>query len=509
MLGRSQKRRASAGKSLALFFASFLLSLWVLALNQSPTSYFDTGAYLERGAQLISMAGLSPPEFPHQTAQKTAPEAAATATEPETIEGSRAMTYSLILGILLLFRFVEGVALMNAALAVGTVFFAFSVLLRQLPQGPSWAWAAFWAVAISSIGSLPFYVAFLMPDVFAPVLILLLALLVACAPNMTRFELAIAVLLGSLAVTVHLSHLAIALLTIPLVAAFALVSKGEKRWLATLATVVIAAAGIAEQAVLRIAAKEQMDAEIIYRPFLTARLIQDGPGLSYLEDYCPNTEEPSCILYDALRLSEDPLRLTATNISFSKNPSTGSFQFLSASEQIGVAQDQFRFFVAVFLDRPFETAAAFATNVVRQMLLGSVDMTLQTDAIVNRNEGFPGMAFGSFEHGPLTADTNWLATADAVHGALYVISALFLAWVLITRRLPKPVALFIWMILLGVLVNAIVTGGLSQPANRYGARVMWLLPAAAALAGMVLLSLRRAALVHKSDGSKPRNFPIQ
>ena len=45
------------------------------------------------------------------------------------------------------------------------------------------------------------------------------------------------------------------------------------------------------------------------------------------------------------------------------------------------------------------------------------------------------------------------------------------------------------MVLLGVLANALVCGGISQPATRYGARVIWLLPLTATI---MMIFARRA-----------------
>jgi formate/nitrite transporter FocA (FNT family) len=41
---------------------------------------------------------------------------------------------------------------------------------------------------------------------------------------------------------------------------------------------------------------------------------------------------------------------------------------------------------------------------------------------------------------------------------------------------PARIRGFVAMVLLGVLANALVCGGISQPAERYGARVIFLLP---------------------------------
>lgn len=403
------------------------------------------------------------------------------------------MVYSLLVGLFVWAGSVEGVALMHAVVVVATLLLAFSVVLRGLPAGPGAPLLTFFAVCLASLGSLSFYVAFLMPDIFAPVLILLSAVLAAAGSRMRTIELLAAIPLGALAVTVHLSQLAMAIVLLPAVTLAALVIGGRRRWAAPLAMLAIIGAGVAEQGLLRIAARETLDAEVIYRPFLTARLIQDGPGLSYLADRCPDAAEPSCALYAALQRSNDPERLTATNISFATEPRTGSFRLLPEADQIAVAQEQFDFFLRVVLDRPVESAAAFARNVLRQLTLNSVGMTLQTDAVVARVQGLPGFAFTGSGHGRLTAWTGWLAAATGAQTVLYAVSAAVAVALIASRRLPRTVAVFVSFILIGILVNAIVCGGLSQPAARYGARVAWLLPVAALFGAWMFWSVRPAA----------------
>jgi len=490
--------------SVACLLAAVVASLWVVVANGGPTFYFDSGAYLERGGQLASMLGLEPPEMPVGSDTPTAPEAALSAPGPQAIEGTRAMSYSLLFGLFLVARFVEGIALLNALLAVGTLWLVSAVMLRDLPRRYGAAVVTLAATALASLGALAFYVAFLMPDIFMPVLILLLALLLAYGPQMRPWELALALGLGAFAVTVHLSHLVVAAMAIPVAILVALCSvrskPGFRRWRATVLIGLIAVAGIAEQATLRLAAKETFGAEVIYRPFLTARLIQDGPGLGYLEDHCPNAEEPSCALFDALSASSDPDRLSATNISFSTDPDKGSYRLLPEVEQIAVAQDQFDFFFRVLVDRPAESLLALSRNTTRQLFLVDVDMTLQTDQIVATASDLPGMAYARFDHGRLTANRSWLDLVRPAQQALYLVSALFMVWLVLTRRVSGAVTMFMSMVLLGIVANAIVTGGLSQPALRYGARVVWLLPAIAVLGGAVWLS--RRAPPPTSDGAR-------
>lgn len=481
-------RRSGAGAgAIAL---ALLLSLWVFFVNGGATFYFDTFDYVERGHQLLSLLGLDLAPL-HDIS--TIPSAASVERgSVETVDGSRSMVYSLLAGIFFWLGAVDGLVAMNALLAVGIIWLACRLAVRGLADSPRPSSITLVAVGLAALGSLPFYVAFVMPDILSPILLVVTALLSAYAPRMRVWELLVVTALGGLAITVSMSHLATGLLLLPIVVLKAIAFRGPRGWLAPALMLVVLLAGIGEQATLRLAAKKVEDAEVIYRPFLTAQLIQGGPGLSYLSEQCPTASEPTCALFDALSRSDDPERFSATNISFSIDPSNGSFQLMAADDQVQVAQQQFQFFIDVLLDRPIETSLSFADNVVRQLTLNSVNMTLQTDEIVKRGQGARGTAWGDFGPGRLTANTRWLAIADPVQSALYVLATLAILGFLASGRLPPPLATFLIMVLIGIVVNAFVCGVFSQPANRYGARVIWLLPVAAVIAGAVFLAQLRA-----------------
>jgi hypothetical protein len=489
---RKSLRQSRDPGALWLILFAIAATLWVFVANGGLLAYTDSAHYIKRGVALVQALGLGEDlVLPVAEVDPDAP-ARVQPGGQQSFDGSRAMVYTALTALSLLVGSVETMALMNAVVAVGTLLFAFSIILRDLPVHPDAARLTFWCVLIASLGSLPFYVAYLMPDIFAPVLIVLAALLVAAAPRMRKLEIAATVLLGAVAVTVHLSHLAMAIVLLPAVALVALFQRGERRWIATLAMLLIVGAGVAEQGLLRFTAQETRGAEVIYRPFLTARLIEDGPGYTYLADHCPDASEPTCPLYDALQLSDDPLRLDASSISFARNPRIASWYLLPPDEQIAVTQEQFAFFLRVAFDRPLECAMAFLRNVKRQLVRNSVEMTLQNDLVVERMQGLPGFAFTGSGHGRLTAWTGWLPFADAAQSLLYLISAAVAVALLVSRRLPRSVAIFIGFVLLGTFANAVICGGLSQPADRYGSRIAWLWPVAAVFGAGVLWSIRSA-----------------
>ena len=85
-----------------------------------------------------------------------------------------------------------------------------------------------------------------------------------------------------------------------------------------------------------------------------------------------------------------------------------------------------------------------------------------------------------------------------VYGLSLAVIAIILVW---PGRVAGKIKLFAVVILLGILANAFVCGAVSQPANRYGARVIWLLPMLAGLLSLFVLPRRSALVMAQTEDS--------
>jgi hypothetical protein len=466
-----------------LYAAALLACLSVALVNGGPLFYFDTEGYLDKGGEMLARLLPAAPD----PAGLTGGGGAGAAKGDGGVDGTRSVLYSLVLAGLARIPALEVTVLLNAAVVLLSAWLVARVLRRTLGLGAPVALLATLPVLAAATTALPFYVAYLMPDIFTPLLLLSAALLTAFAWKMTWLELALALLIGWVAGISHLSHLGIAPLLVPPALVGAVVVWGRRWWLPTFLVASLAVIPVAEKKLFAASVKAVAGpkTEVVYKPFMTARLIQDGPGLTYLEKTCPDAAEPTCALWDALQLSDDPYRLTASHIMFEQGPRLGSFRLMTPENMRRVTQAQWAFFFRVAMDQPMATSMAFLGNVLRQSAMVSVAMTLQDDPIVERLALAEGLAFGPFGHGRLTAETGWLPAVTALHHGIYLGSLAvilgFLAW---PRALPLPLRVMAAMVLAGILVNALVCGGISQPAERYGARVAWLLPMTAALMGL-------------------------
>lgn len=475
-------------KAALWYAAAFLACLTVLALNSGPLFYFDTDGYLAKGTRLLAQLGLG-----GGGGGAGGGGAGARAAMDGNIDGSHSMVYAALVAGFARLHAVDLMAVLNAASVLVSMWLLARITLRVCPAPLPEAVLATLPVLAAATTALPFYIAFLMPDIFAPVLILVVALLTVFARQMTLWELALAMGLGALSTLTHLSHLGIAVLLVPLAALGALLLDRRRWWLAPLLVLVLVALPVAEKRVFAMQVEKRSPrAEVSYKPFLTARMVEDGPGLRYLEAHCPDAAIPSCALWDALQLSDDPYRLTASHILFETSDNLGSFMRLPPDAQRRVAEDQSAFFLRVLRAAPVDLTLAIIGNALDQSRMVSVSMTVPQDKVVARLERRGDIALTEIGTGPLIAHTGWIAPLTALHEALYALSALALIALLVwPHALPAPLRVLGLMVLAGFLINALVCGGVSQPAVRYGARTAWLLPLMAVFLGMYALRARR------------------
>ena len=484
MSGQSAYEPARAQALLWLGLA-LIACLSVALINGTPLFYYDSPAYVDQGSKILTKLGFG--------AQSTgAGGAGAGVTADNSVNGSRSAVFSVIAAVLVRIRGLGLIPVANLVLVLTSVWLTVRAVKGAgnitVPNSRLIALPLLAACA----GSLPFYVAFIMPDMLAAVLLLMVSVLAIYADRMGKWELALAFGLGALAVVSHISHIAIAAALVPVVALVGWGMGNRKWWLATLLVGLMVIAGVGERLAFKVAAKSVAGAEVVYIPFLTARLIEDGPGYRYLTDKCPSEDLQTCALFDALSKSDDPMRLTASHIIFEPSAQLGSFRLMPQADQAAVAGEQYRFFLSVLANEPVGTITAIIRNTAVQAGLFSVEMTIPTDHILGNTHAGYAQLQDQFSHGRLSANRQWLPGIDIAHTGVYALSALAIGLGFIWKA-PQHRAFkgFVIMVLLGITANAFVCGAVSQPADRYGARVIWLLPFLATILAILWASERR------------------
>jgi hypothetical protein len=145
------------------------------------------------------------------------------------------------------------------------------------------------SAVLAAVSSLPWFVGQIMPDIFAAVLILAILLLVMGWDRLAVWERWFVVSLVAACVTFHLANLLIVLSTLPTLVVMYLLgwrpgSDPIKRLIRTAAAVLIAVSALIS---VNVVARGKFVISASSSTFLLAKLLEDGPALSVLEDECP------------------------------------------------------------------------------------------------------------------------------------------------------------------------------------------------------------------------------
>lgn len=331
---------------------------------------------------------------------------------------------------------------------------------------------------LAGLTSLPWFASTLMPDIFAAVAPLCLLLLGFARARLSWAEAAWLTLLGGFAVATHLSHLPTALALVGFVALRRL------NLMAVLRTALPVA--------LAVGALVGANAWAFGRPvlsphgavFLLARLQADGPAAATIRANCPRAGWHLCAFAERLPMDSDEFLWDADA------PPNRTAQ--GAPIEMGgmrLAPEASAIIAATLRERPLDVAAAMARNAAEQVGRVAVGDTLgnahlgasaaRAIAMLPPAEQ-AGFAAGAQMRGELRARA---APFLLPHGPVLLLSLplVLLAMGLAAWRGDSTRFGLVGGLLLAVAVNAIATGALSAPVDRYQARIVWLLPLAAVL----------------------------
>jgi hypothetical protein len=453
-------RRSSELRALVLC-VPFLL--WPALYNGYPLVFADTGTYL---AQAIERhAGWDRPVF-----------------------------YSLFLLPLHAGRSTWPAIVAQALLCAYVVRLAQRVLLPG--ASPYWLVGIMAGAGIAT--ALPWFAAQLMPDLFTPLLVLVLAVLLFAPERPGRVERAWLVLLGTfLVATQQSSVLLYPLLALPLAALRRRL--GAARPLGCGGMARIAAPWLLAVSALlavNLAAFGRVSVSPYGNVFLLARTIYDGPGLRALQRACPRAGWRLCAWRDRLPASSDAFLWDAD----SPARRIGGHAALAA-EADAIIRTALR-------AEPGAEALAALRNAGRQLRMFATGDGLHrwpatVDPVIAKH--FPPAEQAAYaaarqQHtgaSPAGAGNGWDSDAPGAPGpygwmqALHRIAAISgiggcLGVLALGIRRRRHAAGFAAAALLVLLANAAIAGSLSAPHHRYQSRVMLLPPLIAVLGAAAL-----------------------
>jgi hypothetical protein len=453
--------RKMAGRTLVLA----LLLCWPLLVFGRPGYFGDTPGYYAGGRAAVGfvLRQFEPPSVKSQPAESRSatPPSSATPIEAEEVKAVRSIPYSLLAFLFGGTDASERPLVMLQALLVAFTTTAF-LTIANVTGLRFWGAAAVLALATPAA----WVASFAMPDAFASLTILVIAMLCFRAERLTTPIILTLCGLGALAISTHTSHLAIALLLVPLGLVWSALVQWRTRgridrrallWAATPIVVGMAAvvvAGFVGFGELSLAPK--------HYPLTLARSIGDGPARWWLERHCASERYAVCELYG--------VKLPQTSNDFLWGPE-GVKQVASPTQMERLRAEEPEILLKTTLAYPAASLKASLDNVVRQLTRFRIDEENFDARMMRKPDGFG-----------FVADPRMPPALQSAVNVLSIASALLaLAWVLLSIRSIAPEwRAMILFIVAGLVANAAVCSILSGASDRYQARVVWLLPLAAA-----------------------------
>ncbi len=437
-----------AARWLLLTLSTILLCMPAV-YNGFPLLFFDSFDYLGNGHNVLDTL--------------------ATATRHNSY-GYRSHFYSLFLALL------HALGLFWIVPVVQGLILSYILLLCFRVVAPGQPAAVFLVgVAVLALGtSASWFVSFMMPDVFAAILILAAFLLGPCRTALDRGAVAMLLVIALFSILVHPSHFALAAGLAVVVLLTALVERSPRQGLVSFG-ILSGLVGIAVLLTVGVSAL-LYGTPGFYRhspPFLLARSIGDGPGRAFLRHKCVERRYAVCVVADDLPTTSS--EFLWGEHSLLKTASPDLVQHVK-DEELAVVLSATREYPLWQLRRSFG-------NFVWQLLtfdLYSFDGQDSYDRSVSQVlRSQHGKYLESRQHArslPLRALT-WMQEGLVWVGLGLAVRLSHRAWRAGLVRLVELTA----VVGLGVIGNAFVTGVLSTVLGRYQSRVVWLVVAVALL----------------------------
>jgi hypothetical protein len=360
-------------------------------------------------------------------------------------------------------------------------------VVRSLLPPRTVLWYLAIVMLLSLLTSASWFVSLIMPDILGPLLYLCIYLLVFARDTLARPERIAVAVIACWAVASHATHLMLgAGICLLLAALWTIFRKGfmsgRLKALGEIAAIVMLAA-IAQVALNSyLYGKPSLNGE--RPPFLTARLIADGPGRWYLEQHCSETKFAGCGHLRELRSDSDQF-LWADD---------GVWGMSSTETREQMLRDEIPFALATFRAYPRAQLSISGANFWQQLNSFEIGFDPNDWMVQQFDEAFPAgkarflqsrQAVNDIPFDFLSMIQNWTVVASL---ALIVVFGILL-W----RRWNSRLAGLSLVIISAVLANALVTGVLSTVEDRYQSRVVWLIPFLAVTLIFVWIAGLRAA----------------
>jgi len=327
---------------------------------------------------------------------------------------------------------------------------------------------------LSLLTGVSWYSDFIMPDILGPLAYLSIYLLVFAPETLSRVERFAFYAIAAWGITAHTTHLLLAgglWLLLVLFAAF------ERRLfiqrmkgLGVVAAVL--AVAVAAQMALNsyLYGKPSVNGE--HLPYLMARIIADGPGRTYLEKHCPQVGWAVCNHLQQLSDNSD---------DFLWGPN-GGYAAASDDDKEQMGQQEMPFVLATIRAYPRDELSKAEANFWDQLKAFGIYGFDPSPWLLDQFSATLPRARASYVASRQARDLLPLDLLTSIQSATVSVSLGVIAasipflW---RRNSPRLAGLSVVVVSI-VVANAFVTGVLSTVDDRYGCRVIWLIPLLAA-----------------------------
>jgi hypothetical protein len=353
---------------------------------------------------------------------------------------------------------------------------------------------------LSALTGMSWYSSMIMADFLGPVLYLSIYLLVFARQTLTRAERLSLYPITWWAIASHSTHLLLSSLLLLILALPLLFNRRDFRLRArsVIEFAAIIALAVGAQLALNAYLYGTPSLDPDRPPFLTARVIADGPGRWYLQKHCGEVKWVIC--QHVQNLPDD-----VDNFLWAPD---GIVQSSSDDDQELMLQEEIPFVLATLRAYPLQQFKQSAANAWDQLQTFDFNDLGSSKLVLNDFNPIIPLARPDYEKSRqannqlhlslFTSIQNWTVLASLVVIAGFVP----LLW---PRHSNRIVGLGMVIVLM-VVANAAVTGALSMVEGRFECRVIWLVPL---LAGMCVLEwLENRPGERPNSGSKRKRSPI-
>jgi hypothetical protein len=477
-------RRLIVCLALVLGAASLMTPAFIVG---HPNVFPDTSAYSLVGQWLLEQAGLKTPDaygfMRHRQDLALF----------FTMAGARSPYYGVLLYLVTAKGSAWAMAALQALIASALVALGQRVWLGRFRLVE-------FAVVIAGLtlaSSLPYFVSFMMPDVFLGFDVLAAVVLVTAFDRLSRLE--VGLLVAGLALTLPFHSTNAPVLLGAAVAAGGLMAlrrlpvKTNGLGLG----LVLGAIGVSlmASAIYAPVVESLSHRELARPPFLSARLLADGPGRDYLKKVCGGPTPP----FTLCRFQDRPL-VDANAILWSADKTRGVFEPADLKTRLAIIHEEGRFVAAVVAADPLRTLWMLGRDSYLELTTVSVLDTLgySDRTLIARTPRFappfPGLETCVRQPSYCHSTAFQRGSEDVLRWTLMA-STLFLALRLtcglaVVRRtlglaaLSPALTAAVTVAGLTVAANAALCGSLSGVYARYEMRLVWILPLLAILAAL-------------------------